>query len=80
MTVRRDLTAADRADFPVGQAIRYLPGFGTYGFEDCLEADGRLPGVVLGHTPTRVRIELTLAKRRGMTVRRAVNAEQLVRS
>jgi hypothetical protein len=80
VTIRRKLTDADREAFPVGQAIRYLPGFGVYGFEDALEADGRLPGVVLGHTPTRIQVELTLTKRRGAKVRRAVNAEQLIRS
>ena len=74
MTIRRQLTDADREAFPVGQAIRYLPGFGVYGFEDCLEVDGRLPGVVVAHTATRVSIELTLKKRGGSKVRRAVNA------
>lgn len=78
MVVRRTLTDEDRRRFPVGQAIRYLPGFGTYGFEDCLEDDGRLPGKVIGHTPTRVRVELTLTKRSGITVNRAVNADQLL--
>lgn len=78
MTVRRQLTDADREAFKVGQVIRYRPGSGTYGFEDCLEDDGRVPGVVRGHTETRVQVELTLTKRRGMTVRRAVNAEQLL--
>ena len=37
-----------------------------------------LPGVVVGHTPTRVQIELTLAQRGGTRVRRAVNAESLI--
>lgn len=80
MTIRRTLTDADRAAFPVGQAVRYRPGFGTYGYEDCLEDDGRLAGVVLGHTPTRVQVELTLNKRGGAKVRRTVNADQLIRS
>lgn len=80
MVVRRQLIDADRAAFPEGAHVRYLPGFGTYGFEDCLEDDGRVPGVVLGHTPTRIRVELTLTKRGGAKVRRAVNADSLVRS
>jgi len=80
MTVRQALTDADRKTLPVDQPIRYLPGSGTYGFEDCVEHDGRLPGVVLGHTDTRIRVELTLAKRGGMKVRRAVNAAQLIRA
>lgn len=80
MVVRRQLTDEDRATFPEGARVRYLPGFGTYGFEDALEDDGRLPGVVLGHTPTRVRVELTLKRRGGKLVRRAVNADQLIRS
>lgn len=80
MTIRRKLTETDRAAFPLGCAIRYLPGFGVYGFEDALEDDGRLPGVVLAHTQTRISVELTLTKRGRATVRRAVNAEQLIRS
>lgn len=77
MTIRSALTPAEREQFPVGAAVRYTPGFGVYGFEDCLEADGRLSGVVLGYTETRVRIELTLTKRGGSTVRRSVNAASL---
>ena len=80
MTIRSPLTSRDKNKFPVGAAVRYKPGFGTYGFEDCLEADGRLPGVVLGHTETRVRVELTLTKRNGITARRSVNAASLLSS
>lgn len=79
MTIRQGLTAADRRRLPIGARVRYRPGYGTYGFEDCLEADGRLPGVVRGYTETRVRIELTLAQRWGATVLRVVNAAQLTR-
>jgi hypothetical protein len=79
MTVRQDLTAADRSTFPVGQRVRYQPGSGVYGFEDCLEPDGRLSGVVRGHTPTRVQVTLTLAKRGGLRLARAVNAASLIR-
>lgn len=61
MVVRRYLGVDDLAALPVGARIRYKPGFGTYGMEDCLEDDGRIPGTVVGHTPTRVRVELTLA-------------------
>lgn len=46
--------------FTVGQKIRYKPGSGTYGYEDVLCADGRLAGVVVGYTRTRVRVRLTL--------------------
>lgn len=80
MTIRSALTVAERARFPVGTRVRYKPSDGVYGFEDDTEADGRLPGVVRGHTDTRVQIDLTLAKRRGATIRRAVNAAQLVRA
>ena len=80
MVVRRTLTEIDRLAFPVGQQVRYLPGQGTYGFEDCLESDGRVPGEVMGHTPTRVQVMLTLTKRGGSKVKRAVNAEQLIRA
>lgn len=77
--IRRPITDADREAFPEGQPVRYLPGQGTYGFEDCLEADGRLPGVVRGLTDTRVRVELTLTKRGGAKLIRTVNADQLMR-
>jgi hypothetical protein len=79
MTIRSTLTSAERQRFPVGAAVRYKPGVGVYGFEDCVEADGRLPGVVRGYTDTRVRLELSLAKRAAnLTVRRSVNAASLI--
>ena len=78
MTIRSTLTPTERQRLPVGARIRYKPGVGVYGFEDCLEADGRVAGVVLGHVATRVRIELTLTKRGGSRVRRAVNAASLI--
>ena len=64
--------------FAIGDRVRYKPGYGTYGYEDALEADGRLPGIVIGLTPARVRVELTLTKRRGSTVVRSVEASSLV--
>jgi hypothetical protein len=63
--------------FAVGDRIRYKPGIGTYGYEDVIEADGRLPGIVVGFSRTRVRVELQLAKRNNTTVRRAVDAASL---
>jgi hypothetical protein len=78
VTVRSTLTTAQRKRFPIGASVRYKPGYGVYGFEDWVEADGRLPGVVLGYTNTRVRIELTLTKYSGRTMRRSVNAASLV--
>jgi len=63
-----------KVTFTIGQAIRYKPGFGTYGYEDALEADGRVPGVVLGFTRTRVRIRTRCNG--GETVR-AVDAASL---
>lgn len=62
----------------VGQAIRYKPGTGTYGYEDALEDDGRLPGIVIGFSRTRVRVELTLAKRGRSKVTRCVDAASLI--
>lgn len=44
--------------FEIGQAVRYKPGDGTYNYEDVLEADGRVPAVVRGFTPTRVRVRM----------------------
>lgn len=46
--------------FAVDERVRYKPGCGTYGYEDILGPDGRLAGVVVGHTRTRVRVRLTL--------------------
>jgi hypothetical protein len=73
--------------FIVGEAVRYKPGFGTYGYEDVLdEADGRIAAVVIGFTPRRadtgiprVRIRFTKPGRIVNTTR-AVDAKSLVRS
>lgn len=68
--------------FKVGDAVRYRPGYGTYGYEDCLGEDGRVAGIVCGHTPTRVRVELTIDLRRiggrVRTERRAVDPASLI--
>ncbi len=61
--------------YAIGQAIRYKPGFGTYGYEDALGADGRVPGLVIGHSRTRVRVKLTLDL--GRTIERCVDAASL---
>jgi hypothetical protein len=66
---------ADRFAFAVGDKVRYKPGIGTYGYEDALEADGRVPGVVIGHSTTRVRVRLTLDK--GRAWNRAVDTASL---
>lgn len=68
------------AKFEIGESIRYKPGQGTYGYEDALEDDGRLPGVVVGITRTRVRVELTLLKRGRAKITRAVDAASLIRA
>ena len=68
--------------FTIGQAVRYKPGSGTYGYEDLLEQDGRVPAVVVGLTPirrdtgsSRVRIKFTTGRIAGKT--RAVDATSL---
>ena len=61
----------------VGTRIRYKPGTGTYGYEDDVEEDGRIPGIVMGFTSTRVRVRLTLRTRISV-VMRAVDAKSLV--
>lgn len=80
MTSRYLLPSTAAKRFPIGQAIRYKPGYGTYGYEDALEADGRLPGVVVGYSETRVRVELTLKNRYNAKILRCVNVESLSRS
>lgn len=65
------------SSFVIGQQVRYLPGTGTYGYEDALEADGRLPGIVKGYTKARIQVELRLERRGGIRIQRAVAAESL---
>ncbi len=63
--------------FKVGDLVRYRPGNGTYGYEDCLEDDGRLSARVVGFSRTRVRLEFLLGRIKG--TRRAVDAASLWR-
>jgi hypothetical protein len=64
--------------FQVGDQVRYKPGGGTYGYEDSTEADGRVPGTVIGFTRTRVKVRLMVmfAERRS-PVDRLVEAKSL---
>ena len=67
------------APFSIGDAVRYKPGTGTYGYEESLEDDGRLPAKVIGFTDTRVRIAMSLKMAGNPTTKdRAVDAESLV--
>lgn len=69
-----------KTKYAVGDRIRYRPGDGTYGYEETLDtsADGRIPGVVVGHTSTRVRVELSIVVAgRRQTMTRAVDAASL---
>lgn len=61
----------------IGQPVRYRPGTGTYGYERETNAspDGRVPGVVVGYSRTRVRVRLTLEFGRHVT--RCVEAASL---
>lgn len=68
----------------VGRAVRYKPGSGTYGYEDLVEADGRIPATVTGFGKPRtgnraargpmVKIEFF---RGGTPLRRGVDAASL---
>jgi hypothetical protein len=60
--------------------VRYKPGTGTYGYEDALRLspDGRVAGVVVGHSTSRVRVTLQLEA--GRTVTRCVDAVSLRRA
>ena len=62
--------------FKLNDCVRYRPGTGTYGYEDARESDGRIPALVIGHTPKRVRIRFRC--RGGQLVRVAVDAANLV--
>ena len=59
-----------------GQAVRYRPGTGTYGYEDSLASDGRVAGTVVGFTATRVRLRLMLSL--GRIIVRAVDPGSLI--
>lgn len=65
--------------FVVGQTVRYKPGIGTYGYEAAVEADGRIPAVVVGHSPSKVRIRfaMSLAGWKPKTIERGVAAASL---
>lgn len=63
--------------FQVNDRVRYRPGFGTYGYEDAVQSDGRVPGVVVGFSRTRVRVRLTLDL--GRVITRCVDEASLVR-
>lgn len=73
--------------FAIGDAVRYKPGSGTYGYEDLIQEDGRIPATVIGFgSPqtgrradrgARVRIEFF----RGRTaIQRSVDAQGLSRA
>jgi hypothetical protein len=69
--------------FSEGDRVRYKPGTGTYGLEHFYEADGRIPGVVVGFTATRVRVELSIDPRKahGISLQRktrCVDAASLI--
>jgi hypothetical protein len=51
----------------VGARVRDKPGFGTYGDEGSVEADGRVPAEVVWFARTRVRIRVKTD--RGIEVR-----------
>lgn len=72
---RPPVSAAERRQFPIGARVRYRPGNGTYGYEDCLEADGRLAAVVAGYSPTRIRLTFLVGRVRN--TERAVDAASL---
>lgn len=65
------------ARFPMGMAVAYRPGVGTYGYEHVVrDVAGRIAAKVVGHTPKRVRIEFRVEPG-GALKRVAVDAESL---
>ncbi len=70
--------------FAIGQAVRYKPGVGTYGYEDLVQADGCIPETVTGFGQpqtgaradrgARVKIEFFRGR---LPIRRAVDATTL---
>lgn len=55
--------------------MRYKPNECVYGYEDTIEADGRVPGVVVGYSAVRVRVRM---RHNSGLVDRAVNARSLI--
>lgn len=72
--------------FAIGDAVRYKPGFGTYGYEDLIQEDGRIPATVTGfgnpqkgHRADRgARIKIEFFRGR-TSIKRAVDAQSLIR-
>lgn len=64
--------------FKIGDRVRYKPGVGTYNYEDVLEADGRVPGEVVGFTKSgRVRVSM---RNNGGPLTRGVDAASLTKA
>lgn len=71
----------DPLEFSVDEVVRYKPGVGTYGYDDAIEADGRIPARVIGHSRSRVKITFAVTEY-GITrsISRGVDAASLQRS
>ena len=79
--IENSVNGGESMNLAIGQAVRYKPGTGTYGYEESIEADGRIPAVVQGFTRTRVRIDMTLTVAGRKTKKlRAVDAASLQKS
>lgn len=66
--------------FSIGDHVRYKPGAGVYGYEDVVEPDGRIPALVIGYSPTKVRIEFRAIKGASAVVIRSVAESSLLRA
>lgn len=67
----------DSSTLAVGDRVRYQPGRGTYGYEDVVEADGRIPAEVQGFTTTRIRVRFLFGRLKNRC--RAVDRDSLMR-
>lgn len=66
------------APLAIGTLVRYKPGDGVYGYEDLIEADGRIPAIVMGHSPTRTRIRFQPTRGRvHVLIERSVDVSSL---
>jgi hypothetical protein len=61
------------SEFAVGDRVRYRPVAG-HSYQDAI-VDGRVPGVVIGYTETRVQVRLVF--RNGRTITRAIYPKNL---
>jgi hypothetical protein len=62
------------SQFAIGSRVRYKPGKRTQGYEHLVEADGRVPVIVVGHSRSGVRVQVDV---QGWSFKMTVSPESL---